>query len=75
LPENYADIFLVISENGIIKKEEAEHLGEMARFRNRLVHQYWKVDDAIIWEILVNDRLDITNYADKILDFLKTPFY
>jgi len=47
----------------------------MARFRNRLVHQYWKVDDAIIWEILVNDRLDITNYADKILDFLKTPFY
>lgn len=75
LPENYADIFLVISENKVIKREEAEHLGEMARFRNRLIHQYWKIDDAIIWEVLVNDRLDITNYANKILDFVKTSVY
>lgn len=72
LPEDYADTFLVIAENGILKRDEAEHLGEMARFRNRLVHQYWRIDDDIIWDILIKDRKDITDYAEKILNLLKT---
>ncbi|WP_083758461.1 HepT-like ribonuclease domain-containing protein [Methanospirillum hungatei] len=55
--EDYADTFLVIAENGVLKRDEAHHLGEMARFRNRLVHQYW--------------RIDIADYAKKILDLLK----
>ncbi len=45
-----------MAENGGLKRDEAEHLGEMARFRNRLVHQYW--------------RIDISNYAKKILYLL-----
>ena len=72
LPEDYADTFLVMAENGVLKRDEAEHLGEMARFRNRLVHQYWRIDDTIIWEILVNDRIEIVDYAKKILDLVKS---
>ena len=72
LPEDYADTFLVMAENEVLKRDEAEHLGEMARFRNRLVHQYWRIDDTIIWEILVNDRIDIADYAKKILDLVKS---
>ncbi|MCA1914965.1 DUF86 domain-containing protein [Methanospirillum hungatei] len=72
LPEDYADTFLVMAENEILKRDEAEHLGEMARFRNRLVHQYWRIDDSIIWDILVNDRMDIADYAEKILNLLKS---
>ncbi len=71
LPEDYADTFLVMAENEVLKRDEAEHMGEMARFRNRLVHQYWRIDDSIIWEILVNDRIDIVDYAKKILDLVK----
>ena len=72
LPEDYADTFLVMAENEVLKRDEAEHMGEMARFRNRLVHQYWRIDDSIIWEILVNDRIDIVDYAKKILDLVKS---
>ena len=60
-----------MAENEVLKRDEAEHMGEMARFRNRLVHQYWRIDDSIIWEILVNDRIDIVDYAKKILDLVK----
>ena len=72
LPEDYADTFLVMAENEVLKRDEAEHMGEMARFRNRLVHQYWRIDDTIIWEILVNDRIEIVDYAKKILDLVKS---
>ncbi len=67
LPEDYADIFLVMADNKILKRDEAEHLGDMARFRNRLVHQYWKIDDAVIWDILTNNKTEILDYAEKIL--------
>ncbi len=43
----------------------------MARFRNRLVHQYYKIDDEVIWEILISDRSEILTYAEKILQSLK----
>ncbi|QXO93876.1 DUF86 domain-containing protein [Methanospirillum purgamenti] len=66
-PEDYADTFLVMAENGFISRDEAEHLADMARFRNRLVHQYWKIDDDVIWDILIKDRDDIIRYNEKIL--------
>lgn len=71
LPEDYADTFLVMAENALITHEEASNLSDMARFRNRLVHQYYKIDDDIIWDILVTDRNEILVYAEKILLFLK----
>lgn len=67
LPEDYADSIHVMAENGVISRNEAEHLADMARFRNRLVHQYWRIDDEIIWDILVRDRNDITDYSEKML--------
>ena len=70
--EDYADTFLVMAENGVLKRDEVEHLGEMARFRNRLVHQYWRIDDDIIWEILIKDLTDITDYSGKILNLIKS---
>lgn len=71
LPEDYADTFLVMAENNIVTWEEACSLSDMARFRNRLVHQYYKIDDEVIWEILISDRSEILTYAEKILQSLK----
>lgn len=71
-PEDYADTFLVMAENGIISRDEAEHLADMAKFRNRLGHQYWRIDDNVIWDILIKDREDIIGYNEKILSALNT---
>ncbi|MBA5942437.1 MAG: DUF86 domain-containing protein [Methanophagales archaeon] len=37
-PESYSDCFILLHECGVISKELAEKLGNMARFRNMLVH-------------------------------------
>ncbi|MBN1166035.1 MAG: DUF86 domain-containing protein [Methanospirillaceae archaeon] len=58
-------------KNDIITRKEACSLSDMARFRNRLVHQYFKVDDEVIRDILLSDRSEILAYAEKILQSLK----
>lgn len=69
-PEGYADTFKVMEEEGIIGSEFADRLGMMARFRNRLVHIYWKIDDDYIYKILNEDIDDIGKLVEKISDHL-----
>jgi uncharacterized protein YutE (UPF0331/DUF86 family) len=38
----------------------------MAKFRNLLVHLYWKVDDQKVYQILKSDIRDIKKYLKKI---------
>jgi uncharacterized protein YutE (UPF0331/DUF86 family) len=46
-PEDYGDTFKVLDEGGILDEEFATKLVSMARFRNRLVHLYWDVDNVL----------------------------
>ncbi len=43
----------------------------MARFRNRLIHLYWEVDDNQIYEILQSRLDDFKTFLDQIGKFLK----
>ena len=52
VPEDYGDTFKVMAEAGVLVKEFAQELRNMAKFRNRLVHLYWEVDDKQVHEIL-----------------------
>lgn len=49
-PFDYADSFRVLNENKIVLDSEIEKLIEMAKFRNRIVHIYWEVNDTLIYE-------------------------
>ena len=69
-PEGYADTFKVMEEEGIIESEFADRLQMMARFRNRLVHIYWKIDDEYIYKILNEDIDDLGKLVEKISDHL-----
>jgi len=55
-PEDYADTFRVLGEAGWFDAEFTDALVKMARFRNRLVHLYWDVDDREVHRLL-NERL------------------
>lgn len=70
VPENYADTFKVMGEAGVFSKELVEKLAEMAKFRNRLVHIYWEVDDAVIYEILREDIQDVKDFLNTFMKFL-----
>ena len=62
LPKDYADTFNILEENGLIDKNLTVRLKNMVRFRNRLVHIYWNVDDEVVYEILQTNLDDFTAF-------------
>ena len=71
VPATYADTFRVLYENGILNKDLFETMGEMAKFRNIIVHHYDKVDTEIVIGILKKDLKDFSAYKDSIINILK----
>ena len=59
-----------MSESGVLSKRFVEILANMARFRNRLIHIYWEVDDGIIYKILQDNIQDVKEYLDTFMKFL-----
>ncbi|MGB3860887.1 MAG: DUF86 domain-containing protein [Candidatus Aminicenantaceae bacterium] len=72
-PEDYADTFAVLGENGALEKSFVEVLKEMAKFRNRLVHIYWEIDENQVYDILQNRLSDFKQFLDQIAKFLNWP--
>ncbi|PKK86068.1 MAG: DUF86 domain-containing protein [Thermoplasmata archaeon HGW-Thermoplasmata-1] len=66
MPEDYDDTFRVMAEEKILDMNFAEKLIEMAKFRNRLVHIYWEVNDSIIYTIMREDVDDIAQLMEKL---------
>ena len=65
-PRDNADSFAVLVDEGILPAESREPLRAMARFRNRLVHLYWDVDDTRIHEYVISGLADIESFANTI---------
>ena len=57
VPEEYAGCFSSLEQAGLIPHDLSSRLQQMARFRNMLVHVYWKMDHVQLYEIIVT-RLD-----------------
>lgn len=70
-PEDYADTFRVMGEIGFFNEELLEKLVKMAKFRNRLVHIYWEVDDKVIYEILKDNFRDIEEFLEAFMKALR----
>lgn len=61
-PEDYADSFKVLEERGAFDAEFTQTLIQMARFRNRLVHIYWDIDNAELFRIVQSRLGDIRRF-------------
>lgn len=70
IPQDYADTFKVLGEVGAIDPDFVNELRAMAKFRNRLVHIYWEVDDLQFYEILQHRLGDFKKFLDCIGGFL-----
>lgn len=70
-PRDYYDSFVVLNEQEIIPDEFLPTLREMVRFRNRLVHLYWEVDDEAIYSILQTNLDDFRTFAQYVLALLE----
>jgi uncharacterized protein YutE (UPF0331/DUF86 family)/predicted nucleotidyltransferase len=65
-PGTLAGLFDALAEQGMIERELAQRLAEMARFRNLLVHRYADLDLARVWEIATGDLRDIDDYLGVV---------
>jgi len=71
VPEDYGDTFRVMAEVGALDTDFSDELKDMAKFRNRLAHLYWEVDDQQLHEILQTRLDDFKKFLDSISEFLE----
>lgn len=57
VPEEYAGCFSSLERAGIVPPDLSLRLQQMARFRNLLIHVYWKIDYDQVYEAVAT-RLD-----------------
>jgi len=69
-PENYADTFVVLAEQGIIDELFVMTARQMVSVRNRLVHLYWAVDNARLYDILQKNLDDFAQYKAFIVKYV-----
>ena len=65
-PRDNADSFAVLVEHGILAADSRETLAAMARFRNRLVHLYWEIEDARVHQYLQEGLGDLEGFGEAI---------
>lgn len=64
-PEDYGDTFRVMQENKAFDSKFTNSLIQMARFRNRLVHIYWDIDNGELYKILQTSLQDIRRFLKE----------
>ena len=72
-PQDYADCFSILADLQVIEPNLTARLRQMARFRNLVVHLYWKVDDRRVYEIIGKNLDDLDTFRQQVLDWASTP--
>jgi len=71
LPGDYYTAFIDIGRHGVVSPDLAERLAPAAGLRNRLVHQYDEIDDAIVLRAVADARRDFGAYLSAVEDYLQ----
>ena len=69
-PTDYADCIGILGEMGAIDPDLRGRLVKMARFRNLIVHLYWKVDDREVHRVIREDLPDLDRYLRAVGAYL-----
>lgn len=70
VPEEYADCFSSLEQAGLIPPDLSSNLQQMARFRNMLVHVYWKIDHTQVYEIMTTHLDDLRAFRTAMAELL-----
>lgn len=66
----FGECFEVMEKEGALEKSLADKLRKMAKFRNKLIHRYWEIEDKNILEYArkdIGDFEDFIRAVDKIV--------
>ena len=70
LASDYASIFRSLRTANLISSNLAERMADMARFRNLLVHRYWRIDHEKIYGSMEARIETLEKFAREILNVL-----
>ena len=70
-PEDNQDVFRVLAQEKVVSDNLLASLLDMARFRNLMVHDYAKIDDAKVYGILRNRLGDFDAFAVAVAAYLE----
>lgn len=65
----FGECFEIMEKEEVLKEELADKLRKMAKFRNKLIHRYWEIEDKNILEYARKDLGDFEDYI-KVVDKL-----
>jgi len=68
LPKSYLETVELAVQNGLIPREMAQEYKNMAKFRNRVVHLYDKVDTEELTEIIDSHLDDFKPFIRNVLN-------
>jgi uncharacterized protein YutE (UPF0331/DUF86 family) len=71
-PESNQDVFKILAEEGEMSLDLLPALLEMARFRNLIVHDYVRIDDARVYGILKKRLGDFDAFAEAVRAYLES---
>ncbi len=71
LPAEEDDLFEKLEQAGIISPQMKETVKEMKGFRNILVHEYGRVDDEIVYQMVTTQLGDFADFKKEVLEALK----
>lgn len=70
VPTTYAEAFEVLGEAGLLQPTQRDALMRMSRFRNLLVHEYARLDPAMVVRILREHLKDLTVFKTAVLGWI-----
>jgi uncharacterized protein YutE (UPF0331/DUF86 family) len=71
LPEDNKDVIAVLGENDVLPGALLPNLIAMARFRNLIVHDYARIDDQIVLDIVKRRLGDFDAFAQAIVRYVE----
>lgn len=72
LPSEEDDLFEKLAQAEIISSSIKETLNRMKAFRNILVHEYGRIDDRLVYEVLKNNLNDFEEFKKEILQTINS---
>ncbi len=70
-PEEYADVLRIIGARLSLNADFIIRLEKMAKFRNLIVHLYWKLDNSEVYNILKNNLDDFDLIKKSLTGYLR----
>lgn len=71
-PQDNKDVFAILKEEGILPAELLPNTIAMARFRNLIVHDYARIDNAAVFGILKRRLGDFDGFARAIIEYMES---